>query len=357
MAHEIDFSKGSAAVFSVKETPWHSLGAILADAPTLDEALRLGGLDFDVQLDAMQAIFEQNGVRMVVDVPDARAVRRADTNGIIGTVGPSYHVLQNVDAFAPLAPLLDAGLATIETGGALRGGRDVWMLVKFNLQNEKALATLGDEVLPYGLISNNHNGARKVTIQETPVRVVCANTLGFALRQAGVKENGRTKAADLTKAVQVRHTTNVKANVVEAAKELFTTIDARYGAIAAQYDAMKATKMTEIEFEKVILDLIAPLPEKPKTERKDNIAVAAFEKATDRAIVKRNRLTALWTDGDGHVGDGSAWEAYQGAVQSLDHDADIWKAGNRLESLFDGTIAKDKQALVNSVVDFCMATV
>lgn len=328
-------------MFSVKETPWHELGEVLAGAPTMRDALSLGGLDFDVELDPMIATFIQNGVTMNVPVPDAFAVRRTDRNDVLGTVGPSYHALQNRDAFAVLEPLVDAGIATIETGGSLRGGRDVWMMVKFNIDDAKVRDILRDEVEPFGLISNNHNGTRKVVVQETPIRVVCANTLGFALRK-------------LTKAITVRHTSNVKERTIDAAAQLFGDITKRYQAIADQYAAMKATTLSEKQFAAVVLDVIAPLPGEPK-ERKDNIAKAAHERATDRAMVKRNRLTDLWTDGDGHVGDMSAWEAYQGAVQSLDHDADIWKSDNRLESLFDGQLSKWKQDVVEAVVNLCVA--
>ena len=50
MAHELDrLSDGTAAVFSVRDTPWHREGTVLHDAPSLEQALRLGGLDFEVE--------------------------------------------------------------------------------------------------------------------------------------------------------------------------------------------------------------------------------------------------------------------------------------------------------------------
>jgi phage/plasmid-like protein (TIGR03299 family) len=341
MAHELDTrSNGVAAMFSVRETPWHELGTLLSNAPTFAEAMTLGGLDFDVELHPMRASI--NGV--MVDVPDNRAVVRMDRNDVLGVVGPSYHVLQNADAFRVLEPLVDSGVATIETGGTLRGGRDVWMMAKFNVDDAKVRSVLGDEVQPYALISNNHNGARKVTLQETPIRVVCANTLGFALNRI----DGRRK---LDKAITVRHTTNVGQYVVDAAADLFSSLVDRYRAIADQYQALKTVALSEALFAKHVLDVLTPLPDAPKSERKDNIAKAAFERATERAQVRRDRLTTLWTEGDGHQGDHSAWEAYNAATQSLDHDADLWKAGNRLESLFDGSLAKQKQDVIESLME------
>jgi phage/plasmid-like protein (TIGR03299 family) len=350
MAHELDIittgvNAGKKAMFAVNGDVWHDEENSVAinHAPTMAEALELGGLNFKVELQSMKALIPVNEGRdtIEVDVPEQRAVVRMDRNEVLGVVGPSYHVLQQADAFAPLEPLVDAGLATLETGGTLRGGRDVWMLVKFDMsRSEKIQSVFGGEVLPYGLISNNHVGARKVTIQETPIRVVCANTLGFALR-------------NISRGVQVRHTTNVKQRTVEAAETLFGEIVSRYEVVADQYAALKATILSEELFKRLVLDVAAPLPEASKVkERADNIAKAAFEKATARAEEKRNRLTYLWTNGDGHQGDASAWEAYNAATQSFDHDAELWGAKNRMESLFDGQLAKSKQAVIESLVGF-----
>ncbi|CAN5654802.1 hypothetical protein BH23GEM5_BH23GEM5_03150 [soil metagenome] len=51
------------------------------------------------------------------------------------------------------------------------------MLVRFNLDSPLVREVFADEVIPFGLISNNHAGQRKVVVQESPIRVVCANTL------------------------------------------------------------------------------------------------------------------------------------------------------------------------------------
>lgn len=345
MAHELDVrSNGTAAMFSVIETPWHKLGTILAAAPSFRDALELGGLDFDVELRPLTTTFEiAGGDSVEIAVPDHRAVVRTDrmnADGVLGCVGSSYHVLQNRDGFSVLEPLLDAGVASLETGGALRGGRDVWMMVRFNIDNARVREVLGDEVLPFGLISNNHDGSRQVTLKNTPIRVVCANTLGMALRRGTRGE------------IKVRHTANVASRTVDAARELFASLTADYVEIANQFEAMKSRFLSQEEFTAAVLDVLAPLPAAPK-ERKDNIAKAAQERATARAMEKRNRLSDLWVNGDGHTGDCSAWEAMNGAVQSLDHDEHIWKADDRIASLFDGTLATAKTQVTNSVYALC----
>jgi len=348
MAHELDFNaNGTAAMFSVKETPWHRLGEVLAEAPSFEEAMEKGGLNFEVETTPMRTLVPVNesGDTIEVEVPNHRAVVRMDRKTVLGVVGPSYHVLQNRDAFRVLEPLVDAGLATIETGGTLRKGRDVWMQTKWNLTDPMVTEVLGSEVQPYALISNNHSGDRQVDLRETPIRVVCANTLGFAL------------ADKLARAIKVRHRANVKERVVDAATELFANVTARYQKIAEQYALLKQTTLDEQMFAMLVLDVIAPLPDASKVaERKDNIAKAAFERAMARAEAKRTRLTYLWENGDGHTGNHSAWEGYNAATQSLDHDAELWGGKvDQLESMFDGSIARDKQAVIEALVGYATA--
>lgn len=140
MSHELDqHADGTAAMFSVRQTPWHREGTLLTQAPSLDDALRDGGLDFEVHVRPLFTRMEQ-----YPDVPNifgyrqagnACATVRTDRDDVLGIVSDRYQPLQNRDAFGVLEPLLDADLAAIETGGSLRGGRDVWMLVRFAIDS------------------------------------------------------------------------------------------------------------------------------------------------------------------------------------------------------------------------------
>jgi len=334
MAHELDTrADGTAAMFSVEKTPWHRLGSVLTEAPSLSQALELAGLNFEVSL---EDIFTESGTR----VPDHYASVRTDRNEILGVVGGRYTPLQNTDAFAVLEPLLDTGLATLETGGSLRGGRDVWMMVKFNVATPAVQEFFTDEVVPYGLISNNHNGTRQVVVQETPIRTVCWNTLTMALR-AGAKSQ---------RAVGIRHTASVEARTVDAATTLWEGIIERYDAAALQYGVLKRHYLTVAEFRAHVLDVIAPIPEEKS---------ARIESRILRAERKRQRVEDLWTGGKGHTGDLSAWEAYNAVVESVDHDRDIWTVRGegdnperRLEALTgEGPLQTVKDTALRSLLD------
>jgi hypothetical protein len=54
-------------------------------------------------------------------------------------------------------------------------------------------------------------------------------------------------------------------------------------------------------------------------------------------VARRVELRRLWTAGEGHVGDHSAWEPYNALVQAVDHSETLFPVrGERTRSLLDG---------------------
>ena len=159
-------------MFSVRETPWHGLGRIVMDAPASREALELAGLDWQVE---SRNIYSGTGAM----IPGYRANVRSTDEAVLGVVSDRYRIVQNEEAFQFTDDLLGEGV-TYETAGSLQGGKKVWMLAKLP---EKYIIA-GDEVTPYLVFFNSHDGSSGVKVAMTPVRVVCQNTLNLALGTA-----------------------------------------------------------------------------------------------------------------------------------------------------------------------------
>jgi len=339
MAHELDTmlqADGTErkAMFSVIETPWHREGVVLAEAPkTLDEALVQSGLDWDVTL---KPVYHDLGNGDYLEVPGSKLVVREDRNRAVAVVGSRYRPLQNRDALGAVQPLVDNGLATWETAGSLREGRTIWGMIRFNITSPIVQEVFADEVVPFGLVSNSHDGSAVVTVRETPVRVVCANTLGMA-------EQSRKRR------VKVRHTGNVANRTVDAALDLWTGIVERYEVCAVQYRQLKGAHLDYAMFKQLVLQPALPMP--VRENFKGDGAQRRFDLAMDRTVRRRAELTGLWTDGIGHTGDHSAWEAYNALTQALDHGTeDIFPSSNRLQSLYDGSYGQLKQSVLNDLV-------
>ena len=87
-----------------------------------------------------------------------------------------YKVVQNMDAFAFTDELLGEG-DTYETAGSLQNGRRTWILAKL----PQRYIISGDEITPYLVFMNSHDGTGAIKAAMTPIRVVCQNTLNLAL--------------------------------------------------------------------------------------------------------------------------------------------------------------------------------
>ncbi len=159
-------------MFSVRTAPWHGLGEVIAEAPNFEAAIRLAGLDWNVyQTD----LLTNDGL----PIPGFKANIR-DTDGkVLGVVTDRYKVVQNREAFQFTEELLGKGVR-YETAGSLQEGKKTWILAK--LPNEYIIGE--DQISPYLVFFNSHDGSGSIRCAITPIRVVCQNTLNLALATA-----------------------------------------------------------------------------------------------------------------------------------------------------------------------------
>jgi phage/plasmid-like protein (TIGR03299 family) len=302
---------------AIDRSPWGREGVVL-NSSRYEQALELAGLDYDVvKVPAYRERLHSAGDGYV-ESKTAFATVRADKDVELGIVGPQYEPLQNRDAFQVIEPWVDRGVLHIELGGVMRDGADAWLLGRFDLDlfGPVVQEVFADQVVPYILVANNHDGRRSARIAETPIRIACANMLDMLDRE--VKQgHGRM--------VVVRHTSKAAERMLEAAAELLGAIVDRYEMLGKEYQLLKETKLDSAEFERLLLDPIAPDPREDPLWRPTN---ASSEAALERTLARRLELRRLWTAGDGHTGDCSAWEAYNALVQAVDHSEILFPVRN-----------------------------
>lgn len=159
-------------MFYTRVAPWHGLGTCVENAPGSQEALKVAGLDWKV---VQKPIFTEEGQL----VGGFKANIRDRDNQILGVVTDRYKVVQNEEALAFTDQLLGEGV-TYETAGSLQGGRRTWILAKL----PQRYIISGDEITPYLVFMNSHDGTGAIKAAMTPIRVVCQNTLNLALSNA-----------------------------------------------------------------------------------------------------------------------------------------------------------------------------
>lgn len=161
-------------MFYVREKPWHGLGTMVMEAPDSESALSLAGLDWNVVQKDLMTTDGCGGV-----ISGFKANVRDSDNSVLGIVTDRYKVVQNTEAFAFTDALLGEGVR-YETAGSLQNGRRTWMLARLPHQ----YIINGDEITPYLVFMNSHDGSGSIKVAMTPVRVVCQNTLNLALATA-----------------------------------------------------------------------------------------------------------------------------------------------------------------------------
>lgn len=165
-------SENVETMFYTRTKPWHGMGTCVEESPDSKKALIVAGLDWNV---IQKPIQTNSGL----EIPGYRANIRESDSSILGVVSDRYKVVQNRDAFAFTDELLGEGV-TYETAGALQGGKKIWLLAKLP---EKYMAG-EDEIAPYLVFMNTHDGSGSIKVAMTPIRVVCQNTLNLALETA-----------------------------------------------------------------------------------------------------------------------------------------------------------------------------
>lgn len=217
--HEVE------TMFYVRDVPWHGLGVRVEKAPDSETALHLAGLDWSVKQ-----------VPIVVDekvIDEYVANVRATDGKVLGVVSQRYKVIQNREAFMFTDEIVGSN-GEYDTAGSLRGGKRVFICMKLN----GSLRILGDEFTTYLVFSNGHDGTFGVHVNITPVRVVCMNTLNFAI--AGAKRS-----------FSVNHLGSVMDKVSDAAKTLGLT-DAYMETLKKEAETLAAIKLSVSDIKKIV---------------------------------------------------------------------------------------------------------
>lgn len=218
MAHGIT---DKDSMFSVREMPWHGLGAVLDDYPeSVDEALEKSGLTWSVgagDVFVARPPNPESGLyipQLESNLEAAKGWRaniREDTGDVLGIVSADYTAVQNHDAFKWLDELL-YGDVQIETAGSLHSGKRVWVLAVI----PELVEVGGDPTRGYVYAANSHDGSMAVTAARTRVRIVCANTLGWAMRESESNEPQRV--------YKFRHTGDMQTKMGEARRVMDVTL-------------------------------------------------------------------------------------------------------------------------------------
>jgi len=298
------------------EVPWHGLGVKVPADLTPEQMLEKAGLDWTV--DKVDLFYGENKM-----VPGKKGLVRSSDGRYLDTIGDDWNPLQNVDAFEFFNDFVMAGDMEMHTAGALENGRRVWALAKvkdtFEVFKE-------DVIEQYLLFSNPHKYGMSIDVRMTPIRVVCNNTLTFALDMMS------------DRMVRINHRAEFDADAVKetlgVAKEKLDT----YKEAAVFLGSKRYNKENIVEYFSRVF---------PRTSNKRD----------DEENVSRNAKQALEiidTQPGAEFGRGSWWQAFNTVTYMTDHTLGR-SQDTRLQSAWFGGNRKKKMDALELALEYAEA--
>lgn len=313
MSHEVE------SMAYTNEEPWHGLGTYVADAPSVEEMIRIAGLDWTVE--KRKLITAHN----LVPLKRWFALTRTSDGSVFDVVGSRYTPIQNTEAFKFFKEFVEAGDATMETAGSLRGGRFVWGLANLN---QSFTLNGNDEVKGYILVGAPHEQGKSLIIRLTNIRVVCNNTLSLALREVGPE-------------FRMAHRQTFDETMIQTAKETLGLAREQLAEFEENARILKATPMTTQQVIEVCAQIMCPELDEEKVAQ-------AIENLEEKGTPRLKKIIDCYEKAPG-ADPGNAWGALNGITYYSDHIASK-SQDNRLTSAWFGDTAKKKERALEALL-------
>jgi phage/plasmid-like protein (TIGR03299 family) len=176
--------------------PWHGLGTPVSNDLSVAQMLEAAGLDwtvskkptyYKVKKEISFGGFKTKKTEEVLTGKEA-LIRDSD-NSFLSTVSKTWEPCQNDAAFELFEEFVDRNELEMHTAGSLKDGQIVWGLAKM-----KSQFVLFDNDLTeqYLLLVNPHQFGKAIHVRNTPIRVVCNNTLSLSLAQESVVSSNQS---------------------------------------------------------------------------------------------------------------------------------------------------------------------
>lgn len=240
---------------NTRTATWSNIGYNIDKATTVEEALHLAHLDYEVE---KVPVFLESGL----PVKGAYATQKAGTNEVFGVVGKGFEIIQNVEALDFVNALLNQGMKFVRAGETSR--------VIYLIGQLPDIEVLGDVVTPHVIFQNSHNGSSTLKATIAPLRIVCQNQFNITFR-------------NVSNQINIRHTKSIKEKLHTAQEILISSTDylTEFQKTAALLASKKVTPGDVDSWMDQVLE-VKPGAITPKQEEKKEALMAAY-KADDNA--------------------------------------------------------------------------
>lgn len=386
MAHALTLNNltGRYEMAFTGQTPWHGLGQAVEQNATIEQMRAAAGLEWSAMEATVQYCAARDNGPQLRPMDEKKVIYRSDTGAPIGLVGSNYKPHQPGEILEFFRDTITDDGWYIATAGTLDGGSRLWVMASRGDSDE---VMQGDRITENLLLATSFDGSMKTTALMTAIRVVCQNTLGFAMqgrkgKMARIDKNTSAthqKADGSRESVAVSHRGGFDETAVTNLKMQLSGASDAYKLFKEKAQEMAQTEISKDEATEILRGLFGqPLRMKDTAENSrqqqpqeaapmdDSAAFAALLMLprtgtieTPEARIKREqksvaRCLELFNGvgmGADHIGSiNTRWGLLNAITQHVDHD--MARTDNaRLSSAFFGK----GQEIKNEAFEMLMA--
>jgi phage/plasmid-like protein (TIGR03299 family) len=348
MAHQVYINAANRASIAYQGAkPWHGLGQSMPTTATMEMWREACGFDWEIVTTPVEyRDLDGNLLKM----EDRRVLFRSDTGAALSVMSDRYQVVQPAQVLDFFRDVCESQRWTMETAGVLRGGAQYWALAKAGLD---AYVAGTDEHQMYMLLATSADGSLATLAQATDIRVVCANTLGFALNN--------TKGQSL----RIRHNTAFDEKQIK--RELgMVDMEQSWNCFISTMKALQSVEIDRNQATRFFSDLLRPSKDRQAVAGRPDLHAESLsdllkapaihtanpirvgDKDKDRAIRGLAELESSYYTAPGAC-PGTAYGLLQGVTHFIDHSRGK-STDQRLSSAWFGQGAAIKQQAVNTAL-------
>lgn len=299
------------------QTPWHGLGKEVSNDLTPEEMLIAADLNWTVDKKKM---FLNLG-KGLKEVEGEKALVRSKDDKVLSIVSDTWNPVQNSEAFEFFNDFVLSGNMEMHTAGSLKDGKMVWALARVK---ESFSVFGGDEVDSYLLFSNPHEFGKSIDVRFTPIRVVCNNTLTYAL------------STKVKNQIKLNHCRKFNGDAVKAALGFSHERLEMYKQQALFLGSKRYTKETIHEY---FTKLFPKASNKKENKEARNVSIA---------------MELLDKQPGAEFAEGTFWQAFNTVTYMVDHVIGR-NADTRLSSSWYGAGAKQKMEALDLALNMAEA--
>lgn len=312
---KIDISHDPDVQFTDRTVPWMKLGKLTDEPKTAAEAAKLAGIDFSVS--ARRVAFEApDGAWTMID--DRRTIVRDTDETPFGVVSAGYPILQYAEAFDFMDSVTDGQDTRYVAAGALRGGRQGFMVVHAPDQFQRPVLGGDDPHEFFIVLRTSHDRTRGCEILVMPLRGRCMNQLTLKSFSRGA-----------TNRWVARHTSTMALKLADAQTAL-TNLGKYTERYVQVVDRLATIKLTEAQSRQVL-------------ER--------VEPKRAKTADKIDSILHLWNEAATVGYPGTGW----GLVNAISDYYDWGRSGGSAESRFVAAMEGQTYKAVNNAASILLS--